>query len=118
MAKRDKDKKRARPVILQTRMSEDEAALVREKARKFAVSVSAVLRYGALELPPLPASRTPTIDREIAARLLAELGQCTTAFRQATEAGNAQVHAALIEAVHRDLSDMRVALFEALGRQP
>jgi len=118
MTKRDKDKKRERPIILQSRMSEDEAALVRDQAQKAGVSVSALIRYALLDQVPLRASRSPTLDRETAARLLAELGQCASAFRQAAQADNPQVNAALIDAVHRDLADMRAVLFQALGREP
>ena len=109
---RQRDKK------LSARFNDQEAALIKEQADRAGVSVAALIRYAILDQTPLRKSRAPSVNHEDAARLLGSLGQCATALRQAAEAENSEVNAALIEAVHRDLADMRVALFEALGREP
>lgn len=114
MSKRSGSEKRERDIQLKARFNEAEATLVREQAARAGVSVAAVIRHAVLGQTPLRASRGPTIDQETAARLLAQLGQCASALRDAGDAGDE----AAIDAAHRDLADMRAALFEALGRQP
>lgn len=109
---RQRDKK------LSARFNDQEAALIKEQADRAGVSVAALIRYALLDQTPLRKSRAPTLNHEQAARLLGSLGQCATALRQAAEAENASVNSALIEAVHRDLAEMRTVLFGALGRQP
>ena len=96
-------------------MSEDEAALVRDQAGNAGVSVSSLIRYALLDQSPLRASRKPAVNHEMAARLLGKLGQLAAALREAENVGS---NDALIEAAHRDLSEMRVVLFQALGREP
>ena len=110
--------KRQRRVTLKARFNDQEAALIREQADRAGVSVAAVLRYAVLDLPPPRASRRPSLKRQDAAQILGRLGQCAEALRQASTSDNAAVNDAMIEAIHRELADMRVALFEALGRQP
>lgn len=115
---RSGSEKRQREITLKARFNDEEAALIREQAERAGVSVASLIRFAVLDQTPLRASRRPTVNHEMAARLLAQLGQCATALPQATEADNGAVHAALTEAAQRDLADMRAALFEALGRQP
>ena len=116
MAKRDNDKKRERPIILQSRMSEDEAALVRDQASRAGVSVSALIRYALLNQTPLRASRQPPANRKEISRLIGTLGALTQALKEASDAGNKSRLAAQIEATHRDIADMCFACFKALGR--
>lgn len=110
--------KRQRQITLKARFNDQEAALIKEQADRAGVTVASVIRYAVLDIPPLRAARSPTVKQELAAQLLGRLGQCAEALRQAAEADNPAINEALIEAAHRDLAEMRAALFEALGRQP
>ncbi len=56
------------------------------------------------------------VNREAAAQLLGQLGPPTSAAAAAE--GESETVKAEIAAAHRDIADMRVALFEALGREP
>lgn len=109
---------RQRQVTLKARFTPAESALIRAQADRAGSSVAAVIRYAVLDQKPLRKSRAPTIDQAVAAQLLGRLGQCATALRQAADAGHADIHATLIDAAHRDIAEMRAALFEALGRLP
>lgn len=109
---------RQRQVTLKARFTAGEEALIRQQATRAGVSVAAVIRYAVLDQKPLRASRSPSVDRELAAQLVGRLGQCAAALRQAAEAGNSPVHAALVEATHRDIGEMRNLLFQALELEP
>ena len=109
---------RQRSVILKARFTEQEATLVTHQADAAGLSVSALIRFALLDQAPPRAARTPPIDRELAARLLAALGPLACAMRQAADAGDLPRLEQTIEAAQRDLSELRVALFNALGRQP
>jgi len=107
--------KRERAIQLKARFTEQEAALIKEQAARAGVSVAAVIRHAVLDQRPLRASRRPAIDHEAAVRLLGRLGEVASSLREAEISGQ---NVLLVEAAQRDLSDMRCALFEALGRLP
>ena len=109
---------RQRPVILKARFTEQEATLVKQQADAAGLSVSALIRFALLDQKPARAARTPPLDREMAARLLAALGPMACAMRQAAEAGDLDRLSDAVEAAQRDLSELRVALFTSLGRTP
>jgi hypothetical protein len=109
---------RARQITLKARFTEAEAALITSQAARAGVSVAALIRFSLLDQEPLRASRRPTVETEQAAQLLARLGVCAEALRQAASAGNPAVHGALVEAATRDLAEMRALLFTAMGRAP
>lgn len=109
---------RQRQHIHKARFNDHEDALIREQASRAGVSVAALIRFALLDQTPLRAARRPTINHEAAAQLLGRLGQCAAALRQAAEADNRGINAALIDAVHHDLAEMRAVLFQALGRKP
>lgn len=109
---------RQRPVILKARFSEQEATLVKQQADAAGLSVSALIRFALLDQKPARASRTPPLDREMAARLMAALGPMACTMRQAADAGDLDHLSDLIEAAQRDLAELRFALFAALGRTP
>lgn len=115
MTTRSGSEKRERAIQLKARFTNAEAALIREQADRAGVSVAAVIRHAVLGQTPLRASRNPNIEKETAARLLASLGQCASALRKSADES---ADPAVVEAVHRDLAEMRSVLFEALGRQP
>jgi hypothetical protein len=71
-----------------------------------------------LDGPQPRAIRRPTANHEAVARLLAELGRIAEALRAASAAGAEHEYRALVAAALRDLAEMRVVCFEALGRSP
>lgn len=93
--------------------------LVNEMADRAGVSVASLVRCSVLNYPLSRATRRPTINHEIAARLLGELGGVAGAFRQAADAADDPAqYSALIDAACRDLGEMRHLWFEAMGRAP
>ncbi|WP_171232304.1 hypothetical protein [Ruegeria sp. HKCCA4812] len=110
--------KRKRTSTLTMRLTDSEAALIKACADAAGVSASAYVRHAALHTKPLRKSRTPPLDRQAAAQMLGQMGQLATAFREVADGADQAEIAAVIEAVHRDLAEMRTVLFEALGRQP
>lgn len=115
MGARSGSEKRERDIQLKARFTGEEAALIREQADRAGVSVAAVIRYAVLDQKPIRATRSPTIEQETAARLIAGLGACASALRNAADEN---ADPAVVEAAHRDLAEMRDVLFRALGRQP
>jgi hypothetical protein len=109
---------RARQITLKARFTEAEAALITSQAARAGVSVAALIRFSLLDQEPLRATRWPTLDQKDAAKLLAGLGNCAEALRQAASAGNPAVHGALVEAATQDISEMRALWFKAMGRKP
>lgn len=109
---------RQRQITLKARFTEQEAALVTEQADRAGVSVASVIRYAVLGQTPLRARRQPTINEEIAARLLGDLGQLASALRGCAGAQAPGKSDPRIEAAHRDIAEMRAVLFQALGREP
>ena len=109
---------RQRQITMKARFNDQETALIKEQADRAGVSVAALIRFAVLGQTPLRKSRAPTVNHAQAAQLLGRLGQCAEALRQAAVADQDGKNVAQIEAAHRDLAEMRVALFEALGREP
>lgn len=105
---------RHRSVTLKFRATEQEAALIREQAGRAGVSVAAALRYAALNMQPLRASRNPSLDRQEICRLTGALGALAQALREAQITG---VSPLAIEAMQDDLAELRAATLEALGRR-
>ncbi|MFD0986239.1 plasmid mobilization protein [Methyloligella solikamskensis] len=109
---------RVRSAALRVRLSPEEAEQIRARADRAGLSVSAYLRAMALEGKPLRAERQPGVNRQLAARLIGELGRMSHAFRQAADTGDPKACGDVIDAVHRDLAELRALFFEALGREP
>lgn len=109
---------RQRQVALKARFSADEAALVREQAARAGVSVSALIRKALLDLKPLRKQRAPTLDHVAVAQIVGRLGALKSALERAASTDAESASPALIDAVHRDLAELRALLFEALGRTP
>ena len=101
----DEDGNQKRPVRHTACFSTVEAA---------AVPISTYLRCAALDFPLPRAARRPTSNHEDVVRLLGELGKCATAFREA----QALADAAAAETAIRDLAELRLLCFDALGRKP
>lgn len=109
---------RQRRIILKARFDDSEAALIRERAERAGVSIAALIRFALLNQTPPRASRRPPLGREAAAQILGQIGPLKSALMQAASAAEDEQLAREIEAACRDIADMRVALFEALGREP
>jgi hypothetical protein len=110
--------RRQRQKTLSARFNEQEAAAVRDLADRVGTSVAHLIRERLLDGPQPRAVRRPTVNHEMAARLLGELGRIAEALRAASAAGAEHEYRALIAAALRDLAEMRVVCFEALGRSP
>lgn len=91
-----------------------ENALLLTQVELAAVPISTYLRCAALDFPLPRAARRPTTNHEDVARLLAELGRCATAFRAAQSLTDPDAAKAAV----RDLAEMRLLCFDALGRAP
>lgn len=109
--------KRRRQQVRKARFTDEEAALIDAQAAKAGVSVAELIRYAVLGVPPLRATRHPTMDDEIAAKLLGNLGVIASALRGRNGAPGAKLDPE-IEAACRDISEMRAVWFEAFGRKP
>lgn len=110
--------RRQRQKTLSARFNEQEATAIRELADRAGTSVAFLIRERLLGGPQPRATRRPTINHEAVARLLGELGRIAEALRAASAAGSEHEYRALVAAALRDLAEMRVVCFEALGRSP
>lgn len=106
---------RKRSVKKGARFTPAEAALIEEQADRAGVSEAAIIRHAVLDQAPLRASRQPSVNHVQAAQLLGQIGIIASAVREAELTTNEPL---LVEAIHRDIAEMRTLLFEALGRQP
>lgn len=110
--------KRQRDITLKARFNGPEAALIKEQADRAGVSVAALIRFAVLGQTPLRASRRPSVSHCDAAQLLGQIGPLKSALLEAAQASQSETVKAEIAAACRDIADMRVALFEAMGREP
>lgn len=110
--------KRQRQITLKARFTAEEAALIREQAKRSGVSVGSIIRYAVLGMPPLRASRGPSLDQEIASRLLGNLGIIASALRGRSNGAAPVKFDPEIEALSRDIAEIRIALLQAMGREP
>ncbi|MFV0411153.1 MAG: plasmid mobilization protein, partial [Paracoccus sp. (in: a-proteobacteria)] len=107
-----------RQIILKARFNEQEATLVKQQADAAGLSVSAVIRFALLDQAPLRASRKPLIDRETGGRILGTLGPMATDIRRILETGNPDASLETLQAILREISDIRAEHFENSGRTP
>lgn len=91
-----------------------EDALICAKANAAGVPVATFLRSTALSFPIPRAARRPTSSHEDVALLLGKIGQLATAFRSAAALADTQA----VETALRDLAELRLLCFSALGRKP
>ena len=82
------------------------------------VPVAGLIRYALLDQTPIRATRTPPLDRQSAARILAVLGPLAFYLKEAHTQGNHEHLNELIIAAQRDLVEMRTVLLSSLGREP
>ncbi len=109
---------RQRQHVIQARVNEQQFKLIKAQAEAAGLSVSAVVCFALFDQNPIRASRTPPIDREAAARVMAELGPIACAMRQAAETGDVDHLSETIIAAQRDLAEIRTVIMSAFGRTP
>jgi hypothetical protein len=115
---RSGSEKRKCTVTKACRATPEQAAEIDARADAAGLSVSAFLLAAALGTKPPRKARVAPVDRRAAAQLLGAIGGLTTALRDAADRADSAESAAVVEAMHRDLAEMRTVLFEALGRSP
>jgi len=110
--------KRHRKMMLAARFNTQEAEAVRQLADRAGTSVASVIRHAVLKAPVTRATRRPTVNHQMAARLLGELGRIAETFRTAHAAGRIDPNDPFVAAAFRDLAEMRTVCFLAMGRDP
>lgn len=105
---------RQRSTRYTVRLTPLEDALICAKAHAAGLPIATYLRCTALDFPLTRAARRPTSNHEDVALLLGRIGQLATAFRSASGLADAQA----VETALRDLSELRLLCFSALGRKP
>jgi Mobilization protein NikA len=118
MSPRSGSEKRQRNLIFSVRLTAQEAAVVRRKARTQGQSIASLVRTSLLHFRARP-SRT---DQQAVARLLGELGKIGSNINQIAYHLNAgrpgdRVDGRLEDAL-RDLSELRIVCLQALGKEP
>lgn len=91
-----------------------ENALLMTHVEIAAVPISTYLKCAALDYPLPRAARRPTTNHQDVARLLGEMGALAEAFRQAEALAAPEA----AETAMRDLAELRLLCFDALGRAP
>lgn len=97
------------------RCTGEEFETLRALADRAGVSVAAFCRSQVFGRKPPRSARHPTAAQTEVARLIAQLGQLADSLEQLKQPGN---DPALLDAVARDLADIRVAAFRSMGRKP
>ena len=116
MPRRSGSETRKRSLRLSVRFNDQEASAVRQTAQATGQSVGSLIRQAALNAAP---TRAPALDRQLAAKLLGQLGKIGSNLNQlAKEAHLGRYRADSIELNLRDLTELRLPLLQALGREP
>jgi hypothetical protein len=109
---------RQRETTLSARFNSQEADAIRVMADRAGTSMASVIRGAVLNAPVTRAVRRPTVNHEMAARLLGELGRIAETLRSAAAAGRVDPRDPHVSAAFRDLAEMRTVCFLAMGREP
>ena len=111
---------RKRSHMVSVRLSDSEFASLSRHADACEITPASYMRMQTLDIPPPRASRKPSINRELTARVLAELGKIGSNVNQIARSLNAKsgVHGEHLEDALTSISAMRTACMEALGRKP
>jgi mobilization protein NikA len=105
--------------FIAVRCTAQERATIKESAAKSGLAVGAYLRATALGSPGPRAVRRPPVERKELARLLGHLGKVGSNINQLAYAFNSTRRIpglAELEAVRKQIGEMRDALMKALGR--
>jgi len=101
--------------VVKFRVTKEQYELLCRQAEKAGVSLAALARFATLDQPPLRASRQPSLGQVQAAQILGLLGQIASDIRDAKINGNDTL---LMEAIHRDIAELRTVLIEEPGQRP
>ena len=112
--------KRQRNTVLAGRFNDQEAAAIKEMADGRGLSVASLIRHATLNVPPpRRALPRPQVETQLLVGVLGELGKIGSNLNQLTKYANmGRVLEASIEAVARDLLELRLPLLQALGKEP
>jgi hypothetical protein len=112
--------RRQRSKLLQIRMTPDELAEIAEQADRAGLTVPSFAREILLSAPAPRARRRPSVEAETLGRFLGELGKVGSNLNQIAHQLNAGRGAspAALDAALRDVSDLRAAIMQAMGRKP
>lgn len=119
-SKKSGTEKRQRNKVLQVRLTDAEFAQIEAMADRAELTPASFARSILLDAPAPRAKRRPAVDTAQVAKMLGELGKIGSNINQIAHQINAGTgtssHA--IESALRDLSEIRTACMEALGRKP
>ena len=109
--------------VVKVWMSPEQRAYVERQAEAAGVSMSEYMRAAAMAVEPIKRRPQPNINRTLCGQILAELGKIGSNVNQIARALNQLATLTLedfkiMRSVDRQLSEMRNALMEALGREP
>lgn len=118
-AKRSGSETRQRTKSVRVRLTADELVEVETDADRSGLAVGSYVRAKVLTGPAPRAVRTPPVDRQALAQVLALLGRVGSNVNQISRTLNfGERHdAAALEKSLRELSEMRATLMTALGRE-
>jgi hypothetical protein len=91
-----------------------EYALVRVNADQAGLTIASYLRAAGVKLQPPPAGRCPSINQQMTSRLIAVMGEATTAFRDAAHLVDPDLAATTMNSIN----EYRIVLFKSMGRAP
>ena len=109
---------RQRQETLSARFNTGEAEAIRQMADRAGTSIASLIRGAVLNAPDTRATRRPTVNHQVAARILGELGRIADTLRRAAAAGRVDPDNPHVAAAFRDLAEMRTVCFLAMGRDP
>lgn len=119
MARSSGSDKRRRSHMFSIRFSRDEDALAKALSDRTGLTLAALIRRALFGTNPPRAARRPTVNHQAVARLLAQLGKIGSNLNQlARQAHTGRYPTDSLEEALRELSELRLACLQALGREP
>lgn len=103
---------------LSARFNSGEAEAIRLKADRAGTSVASLIRMAVLNVPATRTTRRPTVNHQMPARVLGELGRIADILRAAAVSGQVDPKDPHVAAAFRDLAEMRTVCSLAMGREP
>lgn len=118
--KRSGSEKRKRAQALTIRFNDTEHAELLRRADAVGLTPASFVRSAVIDVAPPRAARTPPVDRQLVAQVLAQLGKVGSNVNQIAHALNAgrPMSSPEVEQAMAAVLDMRAACLQALGRQP
>ena len=119
MARPSGSDKRRRSHMFSIRFSRDEVARAQALCERAGLTLAALIRRALFGTQPPRAARRPTINHQAVARRLAQLGKIGSNLNQLARQANAGRYPTdSLEEALRELSELRLACLQALGREP